>query len=161
MNIEKLEWLDNLQLAGNRINDYNDVDKLGDLSRLKKLTLANNPITRKNMYRQVMIRKLPRLEILDGKAISQEELERVDQIFAQESKPQGIIVASSGQNIAGNHPLQAPLKVPMKINPVNFESVFGSLKIQGTMPAVPSQDVSLTSTVQSNQNSQIVLFVFC
>jgi hypothetical protein len=133
-NLERLERLQNLQLAGNRINDFAELDKLGELPRLRELSLVNNPLIRKNLYRQVVIRKLPRLEILDAKAVSQDELERVEQMFTQEVKPQGIVVATASTSIASAHPLAIPSKVPMRMNPVSFDTVFGCLKVPAPVP---------------------------
>ena len=130
-----------MQLAGNRLNDFGELDKLGELPRLRELSLINNPLTRKNLYRQVVIRKLPRLEILDGKAVSQDELERVEQMFSQEIKPQGIVVATANTSLASVHPIAVPSKVPMRMNPVSFDTVFGCLKVPAPGPT-PAEEVA-------------------
>jgi len=85
-NIEKLVKIEQLYLNGNRINDFNDLDKLAELARLKALFLINNPINRKGFYRQVIIKKIPQLMVLDGREITSEELERVEQMFCSETK---------------------------------------------------------------------------
>jgi len=40
----------------------------------------NNPMSRKPNYRNVIIKKLPALIVLDGKEISQEERQRIEMI---------------------------------------------------------------------------------
>jgi acidic leucine-rich nuclear phosphoprotein 32 family member A/C/D len=66
-NIEKLQKLESLFLSGNRLSDFNELDKLCELENLVELVLTSNPIIRKNMYRATVIKKLPQLVILDGR----------------------------------------------------------------------------------------------
>ena len=65
--INKLQKLENLQLEGNRINELSEIDHLSDILSLKDMILHSNPIAKKQLYRQMVIKKLPQLKILDGK----------------------------------------------------------------------------------------------
>jgi hypothetical protein len=54
-------------LEGNRINELSEIDHLSDILSLKDMILHSNPIAKKQLYRQMVIKKLPQLKILDGK----------------------------------------------------------------------------------------------
>lgn len=60
-NIQKLYKLQSLFLGGNRLADVYECDKLNELTNLVELVLCGNPLTRKNMYRQNVIKRLPSL----------------------------------------------------------------------------------------------------
>ena len=61
--------MESLLLGGNRLNDFGDLDRLESLDALVELVLAGNPISRKNMYRITVIRRLPQIVYLDGKVL--------------------------------------------------------------------------------------------
>ena len=78
-NIEKLERLQSLFVSGNRIQEFYEVDRLGELPQLMEVAVMNNPMARKPNYRTAIIKRLPQLIILDGKEISAEERLRIEQ----------------------------------------------------------------------------------
>ncbi len=145
--IERLERLEALYLGGNRINDFNDFDRLGDMKRLRELSLVNNPITRKNYYRQVVLRKFPGLAALDGKDVGREELERVEQMFVPDPA-QGMTV-TGGLPVSYQGTLPAA-KFPIRMNPVNFDEVFGCLK--GT--AVPTPEPKIVPSAKEETKAR-------
>jgi len=57
-NIEKLEKLQTLFVAGNRIQELFEIEKLAELPQLLELTLLQNPVARKPNYRMVVIKRL-------------------------------------------------------------------------------------------------------
>ena len=81
----------------------------------------NNPVSRKPNYRTAIIKRLPALIVLDGKEITPEERMRIEQ---------------SGGMLPGDqkappmiHFAQYPtVKVPVKLNAVNFDGVFNNIK---------------------------------
>ena len=77
-NIERLERLQSLFASGNRLGEFWEVDKLADLPHLMEISLMNNPMARKPMYRVAIIKRLPALIILDGKEITPEERSRIE-----------------------------------------------------------------------------------
>lgn len=84
-----------------------------------EISLANNPMTRKPQYRQNVIRKLQNLIVLDGKEITIDERNRIEtsQLYDAQKAPPLI------------HYSQYPsVKVPVKLNAVNFDGVFNNLK---------------------------------
>ena len=66
---EKFISLEQLSFNSNKINDMSCLDKLTQLKKLKKLYLINNPITRIENYRKLMILHFQKLKILDNKEI--------------------------------------------------------------------------------------------
>ena len=54
-----------LHVGSNRISEPADLDRLTSLTGLLEVTLAGNPISRKNTYRAMVIAKCPRLQVLD------------------------------------------------------------------------------------------------
>jgi len=93
-----------------------------------EIALLNNPMTRKPNYRIAIIKRLPALIILDGKEISPEERQKIEQ--------SGGLIGVSGMTTDGSKPppmihfAQYPtVKVPVKLNAVNFDGVFNNMKV--------------------------------
>ena len=72
---DNLKHLTILSLQDNLISDFTELIHLRNCTNLKKLWLGQNPICSKPGYRLIVIRYLPFLEILDDKAISDDERE--------------------------------------------------------------------------------------
>ena len=64
--------------GGNRLAEFQEVDRLAELVYLMEISLANNPMTRKPQYRHNVIRKLQNLIVLDGKEITIDERNRIE-----------------------------------------------------------------------------------
>jgi len=129
-NLGSLEKLQKLFLSGNRLTDLFELDRLYDFERLEELVLTGNPITRKNMYRLSVIKRLPTLRVLDDKDVTQEERERVE--IAQEVKQQPPLV----------HLAQMPTtKVPVKLTSVNFDGVFSGMKPPDPLISQPAPPI--------------------
>ena len=108
-----------MHASGNRLGEFWEVDKLADLPHLMEISLMNNPMFRKPMYRAAIIKRLPALIILDGKEITPEERNRIEVAGFQDQKPPPMI-----------HFAQYPtVKVPVKLNAVNFDGVFNNFKV--------------------------------
>lgn len=71
--IEKLSKLQTLFVAGNKVNELFEIDKLVELMNLLELSLLHNPVSRKFNYRAVTIKKLINLLVLDGREITGDE----------------------------------------------------------------------------------------
>lgn len=81
-----------------------------------ELSLINNSVAKKPMYRVSIIKRLPDLLILDGREITPDEREKVESAIMQEAKAPPMI-----------HFTQYPTaKVPVKLNAVSFEGVFNN-----------------------------------
>ena len=66
-------------VSGNRLAEFWEVDRFSELPHLMEISLLNNPLTRKPNYRNAIIKRLPALIILDGKEITPEERQRIEQ----------------------------------------------------------------------------------
>lgn len=110
------------------MQEFWEVDRLSELPYLMEIALINNPMTRKPNYRIAIIKRLPALINLDGKDISAEERQRIEQ--------SGGMIGPGGLTADGSKPPAMihfaqynPVKVPVKLNAVNFDGVFNNMKI--------------------------------
>lgn len=73
--ITKLKGLTKLHLHANQIHDIRDVQKLGELPKLRDLTLHGNPIEDRGRgkYRNFIIAQLPNLRSLDFTPLTQRD----------------------------------------------------------------------------------------
>lgn len=67
-----------LFVSGNRISEFWEIDKLSEMEHLMELQIVANPVAKKAMYRQAIIKRLPILMVLDGKQVSIDEKERLE-----------------------------------------------------------------------------------
>ena len=137
-NIEKLERLQSLFMSGNRVPEFREVDRLSELPHLMEIALMNNPVARKPNYRNAIIKRLPALIVLDGKEISNEERQRIELTggmmgtMPNDQKTQPMI-----------HFAQFPtVKVPVKLNAVNFDGVFNNIKAYSEGQGAPVAPVA-------------------
>ncbi|XP_014813218.1 PREDICTED: leucine-rich repeat-containing protein 51, partial [Calidris pugnax] len=72
-----LRALRSLQLHGNDIRSLAEVDKLGVLPHLRRLTLHGNPMEEQRGYRSYVLSLLPHLTTLDFSGVTKQELEDV------------------------------------------------------------------------------------
>jgi hypothetical protein len=65
-------------MAGNRLTEVWEVDKISELPHLMEATFLNNPMARKPNYRTALIKRLATMIVLDGQEIPQEERQRIE-----------------------------------------------------------------------------------
>jgi len=82
-----LPKLQTLCLCSNRLLDIGELEKLAPLPGLLNLTLLNNAVARKQLYRPTLIRRLPSLKLIDGREVTLEERDRSELIFASDFRP--------------------------------------------------------------------------
>jgi Leucine-rich repeat (LRR) protein len=123
--------LQSLYLGFNRIADIAELDKLGSIPFPLEMTLGNNPVARKQLYRPSLIHRFPTLKFVDGKEISIEERERVELLFMQDRStlvfhqdPRTVNYQGGMQGMM--HMQQQAAKVPVKLTSVNFDSLAGA-----------------------------------
>ena len=119
--LSHLQYLLSLQvlaLGFNRISDLPELDKLGCLPCLTELWLSNNPVARKQLYRPGLIKRLPSLQVLDGREILMDERERAELLFNTDPRPPPMYVQDTRQPTVGG-------RVPVRLTSVNFESLTG------------------------------------
>ncbi|KAH6567735.1 hypothetical protein BASA62_005950 [Batrachochytrium salamandrivorans] len=91
--IQSLEWINGvslpsltyLNLRANKISTFDQIDPLKDLTALRILVLAENPIDQNETYRLEIISRLPKLDKLDKKLITIEEREEAATILVETS----------------------------------------------------------------------------
>ena len=75
--LPNLEWL---ILTNNKVSSFVELEKsLKGLSKLKYLSLMDNPIAKKQDYRMFVISRCPRLKVLDYKKVTKTERERAQE----------------------------------------------------------------------------------
>jgi hypothetical protein len=67
---ESCRHLQQLLLRGNQISSFDELDYLQNLPYLTTLSLIDNPIAQMPNYRDIVLRKLPRLRMLDDLDVS-------------------------------------------------------------------------------------------
>jgi Leucine-rich repeat (LRR) protein len=172
-NFTPLPRLQALHLGSNRIADMSDMDKLTALPCLLDLTLSNNPIARKQLYRATAIQKLPTLRILDNKEITVEERDRVDVLFAMETRTTPTYLsagAAHGPSHTSNshlHHHQQPSmqgaisKVPIKMSSMTFDHLGGPMShgIGGSLAGPSQQQASFVCIgLSKNTEQQVVSY---
>ncbi|XP_043928954.1 leucine-rich repeat-containing protein 51 [Protopterus annectens] len=76
-----------LNLHGNSIAKLSEVDKLGALPNLKRLTLHGNPIETEKGYRNYVLSVLPHLKSLDFSSVTKQERATAEMWKRTHSKP--------------------------------------------------------------------------
>jgi U2 small nuclear ribonucleoprotein A' len=64
-----------------------DLEPLGSLSRLKYLSLVDNPVTKQPGYRLFVINRCPKLKMLDFRKVKQQEREEAGRVFGGQAAP--------------------------------------------------------------------------
>ncbi|GLI61365.1 hypothetical protein VaNZ11_003728 [Volvox africanus] len=75
-----------LHVGSNRISEPADLERLTTLTGLLELTLAGNPISRKNAYRAMVLAKCPRLQVLDQQMVTGEERDYAEQLLGPQAQ---------------------------------------------------------------------------
>jgi len=76
--------LETLVLTNNRLNNLGDLAALVDLPNLKRLSLLDNAVTKKQYYRLYVVHKLPKLILLDFSKVKKQERAAAAKLFGSE-----------------------------------------------------------------------------
>ncbi|KAM3074592.1 U2 snRNP complex subunit [Clarireedia jacksonii] len=82
--------LTTLVLTANNFNELADLDVLGGFRRLLSLVLMENPVTRKEHYREWILFRCPSVRFLDYKKVKQAERERAQELFGTAAEPSAL-----------------------------------------------------------------------
>uniref|UniRef100_S4RKE8 Leucine rich repeat containing 9 n=1 Tax=Petromyzon marinus TaxID=7757 RepID=S4RKE8_PETMA len=77
-NLHPLCRLQRLYLDNNKLQDMSELEKLNQLPSLTEITLTGNPLARRCLHRPVLVLQTPRLLLVDGLPVSQEERVRAE-----------------------------------------------------------------------------------
>ncbi|GFN97682.1 leucine-rich repeat-containing protein 9 [Plakobranchus ocellatus] len=81
-----LENLLRLYLGSNRVQELSELDRLDSLHNLVEISLVNNAIARRLMHRVVLVHRLPRLAVIDGILITEEERNKAELYYADQAQ---------------------------------------------------------------------------
>jgi U2 small nuclear ribonucleoprotein A' len=79
--------LTTLMLTNNKLVYYYEIEHLSSILKLSVLCLADNPVSYKQYYREVVIYRIPQLKVLDFQKITPKEKKDIKQFF--ETNPAG------------------------------------------------------------------------
>jgi len=121
-NLGPLPRLHALHLAANRISELTEVEKLRNLRQVVTLHLSQNPVTRKPLYRATVINAVKHIRAVDGREVTDEEREKVDQLLNPTDPAaqfgQGVYVFTDGQGVSQDQPYIA-MTNPMSIGSIS------------------------------------------
>lgn len=81
---DALPSLETLVLTNNRLSNFQDLDPLASLPKLRMLSLLENPVSKKPNYRLYVISRLHKLKVLDYRKVKQKEREEAAKLFPTE-----------------------------------------------------------------------------
>jgi Leucine-rich repeat (LRR) protein len=84
VNLVPLKSLHHLHLAFNRINDISELEKLASVGCITDITMCNNPVARRQLYRPTLICQIPSVCWIDGREVSEDERERAEVLLKNE-----------------------------------------------------------------------------
>ena len=84
VNLAPLRALNHLHLAFNRINDIGELERLVGVGCITEITMCNNPIARRQLYRPTVICQVPSICWIDGRDVNEEERERAELLLKTE-----------------------------------------------------------------------------
>ncbi|XP_078452476.1 leucine-rich repeat-containing protein 9 [Lampetra planeri] len=86
-NLHPLCRLQRLYLDNNKLQDMSELEKLNQLPSLTEITLTGNPLARRCLHRPVLVLQTPRLLLVDGLPVSQEERVRAEMQLLETQTP--------------------------------------------------------------------------
>ena len=124
-NLGPLPGLHSLHLSFNRISDVAELECLSELKSLTELSVSNNPVSRKQLYRATVVLRCEVLRHLDGREITTDERDHVTALFLAGAGPFSIsgVRVDTPQDEAtsgGTTP-----KVALKVTSMSFEALTG------------------------------------
>ena len=84
VNLLPLKSLHHLHLSFNRINDISELEKLASVGCITDITMCNNPVARRQLYRPTLICQIPSVCWIDGREVSEDERERAEVLLKNE-----------------------------------------------------------------------------
>lgn len=71
-------------MTNNKLTNLNDVDALAEIKSLRRLSLLDNPVTKKAQYRLYVIHRIPQVKLLDFRKIQEKERAAAARLFGNE-----------------------------------------------------------------------------
>ncbi|WIA10534.1 hypothetical protein OEZ85_010722 [Tetradesmus obliquus] len=127
-----------LQLAGNRLMDMAELDRLALLPGLLEVALAGNPLARKQVYRPMLISRCPQLQVIDSQQVTPQERDYAEEMFALPPADAAPADAAAGllAAVSDSRGGWAPLTVAAAMSGPGSSSCNGRAAAAGKMSAV-------------------------
>ena len=93
LELSHLHVLHNLKrryLANNRLQDMGELDRLENLSNLVEVNLTNNAISRRLVRWPILVFRQPKMDIIDGIDLTDEERQKADIYFLDQQQQQAL-----------------------------------------------------------------------
>jgi Leucine-rich repeat (LRR) protein len=152
-NFRPLVRLQSLNISCNRIMELQEIDKLVDLRSLLEIVMVFNAVARKPMYRPHLLRRLPSLQMIDGREVTYEERERADALYS--AQEYNASAAASTGYVGSQSGIQAPMSgygsMPTA-PPAPVNMGYGGLGPQG-VPSYLSGPVGVQAQLGVQQSS--------
>ncbi|KAF7869794.1 hypothetical protein EAF04_004578 [Stromatinia cepivora] len=87
---KSLPNLTTLVLTSNNVAELADLDALAGCARLTSLVLMENPVTRKDHYREWVLFRCPNVRFLDYKKVKAAEREKAQELFGTSAEPSAL-----------------------------------------------------------------------
>eukprot|EP01116_Phalansterium_solitarium_P007183 TRINITY_DN19701_c0_g1_i1.p1 TRINITY_DN19701_c0_g1~~TRINITY_DN19701_c0_g1_i1.p1 ORF type:complete len:258 (+),score=54.76 TRINITY_DN19701_c0_g1_i1:81-854(+) len=142
-----LPQLDTLVLSNNRLANLTDIDPLSALPSLRRLSLLDNLITKKQHYRLYVIHKIPQLKLLDFRKVKPKERQASQKLFGA---AQQAATAAATQQPGAAASSAAAASTPAASRPAADDAVMLAAAAAAA-PAVPSAAASLTESDRIRQ----------
>ena len=91
--------LQTLILTGNNVEDLQDLNPLGKLTKLTHVSLMRNPVTTKPKYRLYLIHICPSIRVLDYKKVRLNEREAARRIFGSKKSENKVKTFVPGEGL--------------------------------------------------------------
>eukprot|EP00124_Ichthyophonus_hoferi_P003716 Ihof_evm1s342 gene=Ihof_evmTU1s342 len=78
---ESLPNLEELILTNNNLQEFADLEGLGDFTSLKRVCFLRNPVANKKHYREFLIYTIPSVVLVDFRRVKQKEREEAAKLF--------------------------------------------------------------------------------
>lgn len=139
-------------MSNNRLAELEEIDCLVPLRLLSDLRVANNPMTKKHLYRPSVINKLAALSILDGREVTRDERERATTLFAHERAAAAAAGAASASNYASG---ERVVDVRSGYQSISASAVALAPSSLPTRPAAPSIGSHQATSITSQSHDSI------
>lgn len=98
---EQISELEALVLTNNKVASLSEIDHLASLTKLRHLSLVDNPVVRSLHYRLYILHKLPHLTVLDFQKVKADERRAAKKLFQSQAGQQHLsAIADEGKLLA-------------------------------------------------------------
>ncbi|KAI9356534.1 hypothetical protein DFJ73DRAFT_623012 [Zopfochytrium polystomum] len=130
-----------LMLTGNRIAELTDIERM-KLPSLIEINLAQNAVSRKQLYRLSVILRFPQIICIDDKEVSEEERQRAEMCYMEQCMMREDMAAPSATTSSSS-----ALKMPMSIQAAPLVSAAAAASAAVQSNSLSKLPIKITSVV--------------